>query len=101
MGHTISAGVAAAFVMPLLAVGAHEAEWAVAAVTTCNILHAGSSIKTWPICTRHCADLTVLPVEALRARARIVIHQILKEKQEEKTRSGGEDFSVHTQLGCI
>lgn len=86
MVHTISAGVAAASVDPLLAVGACISGRTAAAVPAGNILHAGSSVKTRPICAGHGADLAVLPVEALRACARIVVHHILEERREEKPR---------------
>lgn len=84
MVRTISAGVAAASVDPLLAVGARVSGQAAADVP--DILNAGSSVKTRPVCARHGADLAVLPVEALRTRTRVVVHQILEEKPEEETR---------------
>lgn len=80
MVRTISAGVAAASVDSLLAVGAGEPGRAAAAVTAGHILHAGSSIKTRPVGARHGADLAVLPVEALRARTGIIALQILGEE---------------------
>ena len=69
LDRTVGTGVAAASVNPLLAVGARVPGWAAAAVPAGYILHAGSSIETGSICARHGADLTVLPVEALRAVA--------------------------------
>lgn len=80
---TVSAGVAAASVAPLLAVGAHEAGRAAAAVAAGHVLLAGSSVETWPVRARHGADLAVLPVEALRAGARVVIDQVLRRKRGE------------------
>lgn len=76
-GRTVSAGVAAAFVPPLLAVGAREAERTEAAVVAVRLLHAGSAVKARPVCARHGADLAVLPVEALRTGAGVVVHLIL------------------------
>lgn len=84
MCHTISAGVAAAFVMFLLAVGTREADRAAAAVTASRIFLAGASVETWPVRAGHCTAFTVLPMEALRAGAGIVIHQILERKQEKE-----------------
>ncbi len=81
---TVSAGVAAAPAVPHLTVGACEPWRAAAAVPTSIVLIAGSSIKARAICTLHGADLTVLPVEALRARTRVIVHQILEEKQCEE-----------------
>lgn len=81
---TISTGVAAAFVMSLLTVGAHEPGWTAAAVTTGRVFHAGSTIKTRVVRTRHSTDLAVLPIEALRTHAQIVVHQILEKKRGEK-----------------
>lgn len=86
MVRTVSAGVAAAPVDPLLTVGAGETKRATAAVPANDILHAGSSVKARPVGTLHGADLTVLPVEALRTRTRVVVHQILEDETEEKTR---------------
>lgn len=68
-GRTVSTGVAAAFVVSLLAVGAHEAGRAAAAVAAHDVLHAGPSVETRSVRTLHGTDLAVLPVEALRARA--------------------------------
>lgn len=82
---TVSTGVAAASVNPLFTVGACVPEWAAAAVPTSNVLHASSSIKTRPIGTCHGTDFTVLSIETLRARTRVIVHQILEKKQEEKT----------------
>lgn len=48
---TVSTGVAAASIHPLLAVGASEASRAEAAVAAGVGLHAGSSIKARLICT--------------------------------------------------
>lgn len=84
MVRTISARVAAASVYPLLAVGAGVPRRAAAAVPTGDILDASSTIKAWPICTGHSTDLAVLSIEALRACTRIIVHQILKERQERK-----------------
>lgn len=88
MCHTISAGVAAAFVVPLLAVGTREADGAAAAVTASGIFLTGASVETWPVRASHRTAFTVLPIEALRACAGIVIHQILERKQEEEQGSG-------------
>lgn len=95
MVRTISARVAAASVYPLLAVGARVPRRAAAAVPTGDVLDAGSTVKTWPICTGHSADLAVLPVEALRACTRIIVHQILEERQERKQGEEGRK-SVQT-----
>lgn len=81
---TVSAGTAAAFVKSLLAVGAGEASRAVAVVPARVCLHAGSPVKTWPVCTSHGADLAVLPIETLRACTRIIVHQILERRRKER-----------------
>lgn len=86
MFRTISAGVAAAFVNPLLAVGASVPGCTTTAVPSGNVLNAGPCIITWSVRARHGADRTVLPVETLRARTGIIVHQILEEIREEKTR---------------
>ena len=82
---TVSAGVAAASVDPLLAVGARVAGRAAADVPAGVFFHASPSVEARPVCTRHGADLAVLPVEALRARARIIIHQILEGRRRKRT----------------
>lgn len=82
--HTVSTGAAAASVNPLFTVGAGVTRWAAAAVPTSSVLQASSSIKTRPICTRHGTDLTVLSIEALRARTHVVIHQILEKSRGKK-----------------
>lgn len=82
MVRTVSAGVAAASVEPLLAVGAREPGRAKAAVPAGCTLDAGSSVKTRIVVTRHGADLTVLPVETLRTLARVVVLQILEEENQ-------------------
>lgn len=82
MCHTVSAGVAAAFVMLLLAVGTHEADRTAAAVAARRIFLTGASVETRPVRASHRTAFTVLPWEALRARAEIVVHQILERKQE-------------------
>lgn len=74
---TVRAGVAAAAVDPFLAIGAHVPDWAAAAVSSTGFLHTGSSIKTRPISACHGTDLTVLPVETLRACTRVIVLQIL------------------------
>lgn len=74
---TISTGVAAASVVFLLAVRAHVTSRADAGVSTGSLHHAGSSIEAGSFGAGHSADLTVLPVEAFRARAGVIIHQIL------------------------
>lgn len=84
MVRTVSAGVAAASVVPLLAVGAREAGRAATAVPAGDVLNTRSSVKTRPVCALHGADLTVCPVEALRARTGITVLHILEERREEK-----------------
>lgn len=77
LARTISTGVAAAAVQSLLTVGARVALWAAAAVATGRVLHTGSSVEARSVCTRHGADLTVGPVEALRARAHVTVYHVL------------------------
>ncbi len=77
---TISTGVAAAPVDFLLAVGAHVTSRAAAGVSTGSLLHAGSSTEAGSVGAGHSDDFTVLPVEALRACAGVIIHQILRRK---------------------
>lgn len=79
---TISTGVAAASVDFLLTVGAHVSRRAAARVATAALLHAGSSIEAGFVSTSHVNDLTVLSVEALRARAGVIIHLILRRKKQ-------------------
>lgn len=81
-GRTVSAGVAAASVPPLLAVGPGEAERTEAAVAAGGVLQAGSSVEARPVCTGHGADLTVLPVEALRTGAGVVVDLVLEGGRE-------------------
>lgn len=77
---TVSTGVAAASVDFLLAVGAHVTSRATAGVSTGSLLQAGSSIEAGSVSAGHIADLAVLPVEALRTCAGVIIHQILRRK---------------------
>lgn len=79
---TISTGVAAASVDFLLTVGAHVTRRAEARVARSSLLRAGPSIEAGPIGTGHIADLAVLPVEALRACAGVIIHQILRRRSK-------------------
>lgn len=66
---TVGTGVTTAAVYFLLAVGAHITRRAAAGVTSSRFLHAGSAIEARSVRTGHCADLAVLSVKALRARA--------------------------------
>lgn len=76
-GPTVGTGVAAALVPPLLAVGAREAGRTDAAVAAGGLLQARAPVEARPVCARHGADLAVLPVEALRTGAGVVVHLIL------------------------
>lgn len=84
--HTVSAGVAAASVPPLLAVGAGEAERTDAAVAAGALLHAASSVEARLICAGDGADLAVLPVEALRTGAGVAVHLVLEGGQAGQVR---------------
>lgn len=86
LGHTVSAGVAAASVPPLLAVGAGEAERTDAAVAAGTVLHAASSVEAWLVCAGDGADLAVLPVEALRTGAGVAVHLVLEGGQAGQVR---------------
>lgn len=86
--HTIGTGVAVTFAVPLLAVGAGEVRGAVAHVAAREVLQAGAAVETRVVGAGHGADLAVLPVEALRAGARVLVHQVLAEKREGTGGSG-------------
>lgn len=79
MFRTVSAGVAAAFVKLLLTVGAGVPGCTATAVPSANVLNAGPCVITRFVRARHGADRTVLPIETLRARTGIIVHQILEE----------------------
>lgn len=72
----------AAAVQFLLAVGARVGWGAAAHVASGEAFLTRSSVKTRIICTRHCDDLTVFPIEALRASARVIVLQILHHKRQ-------------------
>lgn len=86
MVHTIGTGIAVTFAVLLLTVGTREAAGAVAGVASGDILLAGATVETRIVRTSHCAGFTVLPIEALRAGARVLVHQILK-MEDRQTRS--------------
>lgn len=71
---TISTGIAAASIDLLLTVGAHVSGTALTGVSAGPLWHAGSSVEARSIGTGHSADLTVLSIEALRARAGVTIY---------------------------
>lgn len=71
--HTVRAGFVAAAVQFLLAVGASVGWGAAAGVASSETFLTRSSVKARIISTRHCYDLTVFPIEALRARARVIV----------------------------
>lgn len=96
MVHTISTGIAVTFAVPLLAVGAREAAGAVADVAARDLLLAGASVETRIVRASHRAGFTVLPVEALRARAGVSVHQILEMRHRP---TQGQDRSA--QVGPI
>lgn len=79
---TISTGVAAAPVDFLLTVGARVTGRAEAGVATGFLFHAASSIEAGSVGTGHGADLAVLAVEALRACAGVIVHQVLRRKSK-------------------
>ena len=78
-GLTVSAGVAAAAVHLFLTVGAHVGSGAAAGVAARHQRRAGAPVEAGPVCTRHGTNLTVLPVETLRALAGIVAFLVLHE----------------------
>lgn len=67
----------AAAVESLLTVGAGVAWEALAGVASCQLLHARAPIKAGVISTCHSNDLAVLPIEALRTGAGVVVLQVL------------------------
>lgn len=79
---TIGTGVTAAPVDFLLTVGAHVTGKAAAGVATGPLFCTGSSIEAGSVGTGHSADLTVLPIEALRACAGVIVHQVLRRKSK-------------------
>lgn len=79
---TIGTGVTAAPVDFLLTVGAHVTDKTVAGVATGPLFCTGSSIEAGSIGTGHSADLAVLPIEALRACAGVIVHQVLRRKSK-------------------
>lgn len=74
---TVQTGSVAAAVQLLLTVGASVAGGAAAGVASGRGLHTGAAIEARPVCTRHGNDLAVLPIEALRAGAGVVVLQVL------------------------
>lgn len=76
--HTIGTGIAVTFAVFLLTVGTREAGGAVAGVASGDVLLAGAAVETRIVRASHGAGFTVLPVEALRASARVLVHQILE-----------------------
>lgn len=95
---TISTGVTAASVDLLLTVGAHITGRAETGVAAGFLLQAGSSVEAGFIRTGHRTDLTVLTIEPLRARAGIIIHQILRGRIPKKdvfTLQGQQRSSPH------
>lgn len=87
MVHTIGTGIAVTFAVLLLTVGAREATGAVAGVSSGDVLLTGAAVETRIVSTSHCAGFTVLPVEALRARARVLVHQILETEDRPRVRT--------------
>lgn len=78
MVHTVGTGIAVTFAVLLLTVGTREAAGAAAGVAARDVLLARAAVETRIVRTGHCTGFTVLPVEALRARARVVVHQVLE-----------------------
>lgn len=74
---TVQTGSVAAAVQLLLTVGAGVARRAAAGVASSHGLHTGAAVEARTVCTRHSNDLTVLSIKTLRARARVVILQVL------------------------
>lgn len=74
---TVQTGSVAAAVQLLLTVGAGVARRAAAGVASGRGLHAGTAVEARTVCTRHRDDLAVLSVKALRARAGVVVLQVL------------------------
>lgn len=92
---TISAGAAAAAsIHPLLAVGAREVGRAAAGVPAGVFLYASASIKARPVSAPHGTDLAALPVETLRARAGVIVLQVLEERR--KGEKQGEEATSKT-----
>lgn len=67
----------AAAIKSLLTVGASVAWEALATIPSCQLLHAGATIKARVISACHSNDLTVFAIEALGAGAGVVILQVL------------------------
>lgn len=84
MVHTIGTGIAVTFAVLLLTVGTREAAGTVAGVASRDVLLAGATVETRIISTSHCDGFTVLPVEALRAGARVLVHQVLEMEDRQK-----------------
>lgn len=74
---TIQTWSVAAAVQLLLTIGASVARRAAAGVASSHGLHTGAAVEARTICTCHSNDLTVLSIKTLRARARVVILQVL------------------------
>lgn len=74
---TVGTWFVATAVQSLLTVGSGKSRWASADVATGEFLLTCASIKAGIICTGHGNDFTVLPVESLRTRARVIVLQII------------------------
>lgn len=86
---TVQAWPVAAAVQLLFTVGAGVIRRASAGVASGHRLHTGAAVKTGTVCTRHGNDLTVLPIESLRASAGVVVLQVLWiDKGKHKAMSG-------------
>lgn len=96
---TVSAGIAVAFAVPLLAVGAREAAGAVAHVAARHLLLAGAAVETGVVGAGHGAGLAVLTVEALRTGAGVPVHQVLEQRRRVRTASGHPPDSPSTSRG--
>lgn len=88
MLHTIGTRIAVTFAVLLLTVGAREAAGAAATVASGSILLAGAAVETRIVSARHCAGFAVVPVEALRTRARVLVHQVLGTEDRRRAESG-------------
>lgn len=70
---TISTGTRTAIVNFLFAVKSGVTHWATAAVAAFWVVCASTSVEAGAICTSHCTQFTVLPVESRWTSTRIAV----------------------------
>lgn len=76
-GLTISTRAGTAVIDFLFTVEARIAQWTAAAVAAVRVVGAAPTIEARSISTSHCAQLTVLPIEAWGAGTGIAVLEIL------------------------